>query len=416
MNNTAGCFSNSNTTDSVFTYIGNVIDNPELRCLNVNTNGTIQLSWQTPNPSSWINFNQYNIYRNNGSGFVLRDSIDPYTANTYTDATANGNAGSVAYYLVTKSGCTGQVDTSSLTTTLNSLYLKVSGAGNNIATLNWNALKVPALTTADPGYKIEREFPGGSGNWSVLNNSFVGTSYTENLDSICIDSVNFRVSTGDGLPCTSGSNVDGEIFVDNSIPAAPILKCASVLANGDVTLTWIAPTDTAHQFNSYHIYSASSINGPYTDVDSIFNYGTVITTINGTNAQANPIYFSIKTRSGCGAQYSPGSDTLKTIKVNVQNNNGVAVITWNPLTPYVAGSNTSFDVYKEYPAGIWSFLANVPEPVYQYLDTINVCQAVINYRVETGDPNVCRSVSSIDGDLFHDLTKTLCCPSRYCKS
>ncbi len=401
----SGCTSASNLVTKNFTYIGNVIDNPELRCVNVQANGQIQLTWANPTPSSWIDYNQYNIWRNNGSGYSLLDSVELQGTNTYTDLLSNGNAGSVAYYLVTKSGCTGQVDNGNTGDTLRSIFLQVTGGNTTQATLNWNAERTPHLGTSTGSYVVEREIPGGSGNWTIAGN-VNATTFTEPL-ILCIDSVNYRVGISDALGCTSKSNVDGEIFVDHTVPDAPSVRCANVLANGNVILTWVAPADTGQRFNSYFIYSSININGPYTAIDSIFSYTTTSYTHNVANAQAASYYYFMKTRTGCGREFSLGSDTLRTMKLDVLNNNGVAIVTWNPLhNPEIPTGSLNYDVYKEYPAGSWNIIGTTTAPVYQWFDTINVCQAVINYRVETSDLDInCTSSSSTDGDLFRDLTK-----------
>ena len=81
------------------------------------------------------------------------DSVEINTISTYLDGTANGNAGSVSYYLQTKSGCTGQTDPSAIGglangNTLQTIYLVVSGGNTTTATLNWNAVSNPLLPTS----------------------------------------------------------------------------------------------------------------------------------------------------------------------------------------------------------------------------------------------------------------------------
>ncbi|MFN8152886.1 MAG: gliding motility-associated C-terminal domain-containing protein [Bacteroidia bacterium] len=405
----SGCTSFSNIDTNTFTYIGNVIDHPELRCASVLPNGQVQLTWVNPTPSTWDNFNQYNIWRNTGAGFTLIDSIETNTITGYLDATANGNAGSVSYYLQTKSGCTGQTDPSAIGgsangNTLRTIYLVVSGGNTTTATLNWNAVSTPLLATASGNYTIEREYPGGSGNWSTAGTTS-NTTWQEPL-TLCVDSVNYRVSTGDAQGCTSMSNVDGEIFVDHHIPAPPSTRCASVQVNGHVDLSWVIPTDTGQGFANYKIYRAAAASGPYSLITTITNYATSTFTDNTVNAQGGSYYYYITTQTSCGGETSPGSDTLRTIKVDVINNNGVAIVTWNPIhNPELATATQQYTVYKEYPAGTWSIVGNTTAPVYQWFDTINVCSAVINYRVATGDAIGCTSNSSIDGDLFHDVTR-----------
>ncbi len=405
----SGCVSRSNIANNVFTYIGNVIDHPELRCASVSANGQVQLTWVNPTPSTWTDFNQYNIWRNTGAGFVLIDSVENNAISTYLDGTANGNAGSVSYYLQTKSGCTGQTDPSAIGgaangNTLQTIYIVVSGGNTTTATLNWNAVSNPLLPTSVGTYVVEKENPGGSGNWSLVAN-VAATTWQDNL-VLCIDSINYRVSIGDAQGCNSLSNVDGEIFVDHTIPAAPEPRCANVLPNGNVILNWIAPVDTGQRFANYTIYKSSAIGGPYTTVTTITNYNTLTYSDLTANAQAGSIYYYMTTKTACGGEVSPGSDTLRTIKVDVFNNNGVAVVVWNPIhNPELATASLNYDVYKEYPTGVWNIIGSTTAPTYTWNDTINVCEAVINYRVQTGDLSGCISNSSTDGDLFKDITR-----------
>ena len=400
----SGCVSTSNIDTNLFTYIGNIIANPELHCVSVvSPGGQTQLTWVNPTPSSWVNYNQYNIYRSTGAGFTLIDSVQNNSSTTYTDNTANGYNGSVSYYLVTKAGCSGQVDNGVLGNTISSIYLKVTGANTSTATLNWNAPSIPLLPSTNNTYKVEREQPAGSGSWTVAGN-VTATIFSEPL-TLCIDSVNYRVSIQDAL-CTSMSNYDGETFVDHTVPKSPELRCASVLPNGDVTLTWIAPVDTGMRFGNYQIYSSANPNGPFTKIQTVNTYNTLSCTHIGANAQNNSIYYYITTQTACGGESSPVTDTIRTIRVNVINNNGVAIIRWNPLhNPELASATQVYDVFREYPAGTWSKIGTTNAPDYDWSDTINVCSAVINYYVITGDQSGCTSNSSIDGDLFKDITK-----------
>lgn len=405
----SGCTSFSNIDTNTFTYLGNVIDHPELRCASVLPNGQVQLTWVNPSPASWADFNQYNLWRNTGAGFVLIDSIENNLTSTYTDVTANGNLGSVAYYLQTKSGCTGQTDPSAtggqaVGNTLRTIYLTVTGGNTTTANLNWNPVSTPLLPTSTGSYTVEKEFPGGIGTWTVAAN-LSGTNWQENL-ILCIDTVNYRILIGDDAGCVSVSNIDGDEFVDHTVPDAPSPRCASVNASGSVTLTWVAPVDTGMRFGSYTLYRSASLAGPYTPVTVINNYNTLTYTDATVNAQNASFYYTITTKTACGGEESPYSDTLRTIKVNVVNNNGVAIITWNPLrNPELPTATGSYKVFKEYPTGSWNQIGTATAPVYQWADTINVCEAVINYRVETGDAIGCVSVSSIDGDLFRDVTR-----------
>jgi len=408
-----GCVSYSNVDTNSFTYLGNVIDHPELRCASVGPAGEITLSWENPAPVFWQNFNQYNVWRNTGGVFTLIDSVDNFASTNYLDLTANGNSGPVQYYLQTLSGCTGQVTPAAIGgpntgNTISTIFLNVTGGNTTTANLSWNPVSTPALPTATGTYTIEKEQPAGSGNWTVVANNVNTTNWQENL-VLCIEDINYRVSTGDNQPCTSLSNVDGDQFVDHTVPDPPSIRCASVLPNGNVDIrwTWVPPVDTGQRFANYTIYTSTSPAGPFVPASVINNFATNNFTDAGVNAQAASQYYYMTTQTACGGEISPGSDTLQTIKTDVLNANGVAVISWNPLhSPELTTATQSYTVYKEYPTGVWTILGNTTAPTYQLFDTINVCEATINYRVETGDADLgCTSSGSVDGDLFRDITR-----------
>lgn len=189
------------------------------------------------------------------------------------------------------------------------------------------------------------------------------------------------------------------------VVVSPELKCLNVQPNGDVLLSWDVPdtTNSRNTWNSYHIYSSSSVNGPFTVVDSVFSFSATSYLHSGANANAGPVYYFIRTRSGCGGEVqSPALDTLSTIFVNVNNpNTGIAGLSWNPLSsPNPQGSSNWYRVYLEFPAGVWTLLDSVQTLAFQ--DTVTVCSAQLNYRVEMDNNIGCVSVSNINGDIFED--------------
>lgn len=184
---------------------------------------------------------------------------------------------------------------------------------------------------------------------------------------------------------------------------SPNVHCLAVQPNGDVTITWDQPVDTANTFNSYHIFSSTNPNGPFTPVDSIFNYNQLSYTHSGANANAGPVYYTVQTRAGCaGQQFWPPLDTMSTIHLQVVNNaNGTATLNWNNISVPPPGSQFGqFLIYREYPVGTWVLLDSTTQ--LTFMDTISVCSSQVNYRIEIYDTLGCWSVSNIDGDLFQD--------------
>ena len=185
---------------------------------------------------------------------------------------------------------------------------------------------------------------------------------------------------------------------------APELRCASVDAAGDVTLSWKAVQDTTHSFNSYHIYSSPNAFGPFTELDSIFNVNNTTYTHMGAGANTHSIYYYLKTRSGCGGIYSSPSDTLRTILLTVVNTGaGAAQINWNALhNPNLPTSLGWYYLYREYPTGVWVLIDSTQN--LSYIDSITVCHSQINYYVTINDGLPCTSQSSTSGALFQDIT------------
>ncbi|MDF2437043.1 MAG: hypothetical protein K0Q95_1419 [Bacteroidota bacterium] len=193
------------------------------------------------------------------------------------------------------------------------------------------------------------------------------------------------------------------ITVLANIVASPSPKCVSVLPSGNVNLTWAVPSDTGSSFNAYLIYTSSSLSGPYTLLDSVFTLSQNTYTHVGANANSAVRYYYIRTRSGCNGQFlSPAVDTVRSMLLNVSNpGNGTAVLNWNAIASPLPGSSSGvYKIYNEYPAGVWTLTGSTSN--LAFVDTIFICSASINYRVEISDNSGCVSVSSVDGGSFQN--------------
>ncbi len=182
--------------------------------------------------------------------------------------------------------------------------------------------------------------------------------------------------------------------------ASPQPRCVSVLPNGDVTLTWSTPIDVAGTFNCYLIYSSNSLAGPFTLLDSIFVYTQTSYTHIGANANSASVHYCLKTRSG--GTIAPPLDTITSIHLTVANPvNGTAVLTWNPIfSPLITSASGVYQIYQEFPTGVWTMVNSTTS--LNFIDTILICNAAINYRVEMTDNTGCVSVSSVSGGVFQN--------------
>lgn len=286
------------------------------------------------------------------------------------------------------------------------LYASGSQFGTNYTSTTTGCLNPPCaiLNPAPQSYPI-----GLAGQFGVQTNfswqttcdhlsTNVGCGSTSNV-------YNFVIKVQDDFCPAPAINISTITVVVLSTPVlkAPDVRCAAVDAAGNVILSWIPPIDTMNSFNSYHIYTSNSITGPFTLVDSIFNYNQTSYTHLGAGANTHTVYYYMKTRSGClGKYYSPSSQKIQTIYLNVVNSGtGTAQLAWNAIhTPNFPTSLGWYRIFLEYPPGTWTQVDSTQ--LLNYEDTITLCNAFINYRIEIGDSSGCVSVSNIDGDLFQD--------------
>lgn len=189
----------------------------------------------------------------------------------------------------------------------------------------------------------------------------------------------------------------------NLLPPPPVLpveiKCADVALNGDVTLTWTTPTDPYNSFVEYRVYNGGTL------IATLPSLATNTFTHIGADAQNGVQTYHVQTISGCNSMNTTYSDTVNTMFLTVSNpGNGTAQLNWNPIfIPNNPTNNGLYSVYREYPAGTWTLIANLPYGQNFYFDTISICSDSINYRIETLDSIGCTSHSSIDGKTFSDL-------------
>ena len=194
------------------------------------------------------------------------------------------------------------------------------------------------------------------------------------------------------------------IRADNA--AAISMHCASVGANGQVTVTWDLQGTNAPNYVSWYVYHSTSGAGPFTAIDSIFFYTDTFYTHASANAGNNPAYYFTAFISSSGAVIY--SDTIRAIGLNINNpGNGFANLSWNATHyPLLSSSLPWYYIYREYPPGILTVIDSVdartaPVPM-TFNDTVTVCSDTLKYVIEVRDSSGCSSFSMLKGDLFVD--------------
>lgn len=181
---------------------------------------------------------------------------------------------------------------------------------------------------------------------------------------------------------------------------APELRCLDVDANGGITLTWDTPSDL-WDFDHFEIYYAIDRNSTFSRIKVIMENWITSYHDPYPNALNQSACYFISAYTSNGIAYT--SDTLTTIELYISNfGNGTAQLSWQPpITPPLPTYNTSYDIFKEFPAGTWNFVGN--SSTMNYRDTIDVCDGIVGYRVELLDASGCKNVSRPVRDRFYDM-------------
>jgi len=248
--------------------------------------------------------------------------------------------------------------------------------------------------------------PANVGNNQPLNFSWQTTcdhiSYTD--DCLVRDNVHTFVLQFQDDYCPAPSyNITTITIVVQAQPLmpSPEARCTRVLANGDVQITWVVPSDPNNVFDSYHVFFSNSPGGPWNVVDSIFNYNQDSYTHVGAAADVQSRFYQIRTRSGCGGiLFSPAANTIQTIFLTVLDGGaGNIALNWNPVTnPLLPSSAGIYEVFKKEGDNNFQSFSTTPTLIAQ--DFIEGCLQDLSYRIDIPDDYGCVSVSNVAGGTF----------------
>lgn len=172
----------------------------------------------------------------------------------------------------------------------------------------------------------------------------------------------------------------------------PIWACIQTIGS-DVVLNWDPVPDPGGNFVSYEVYSVE--DGL---LATIPNIATTTFTHIGVTTVKNYYISVIDNVTG-----ATSSTTIKNIVLSVNNpNNGTAILTWNNSGfPLPTAPARPIRIEREYPVGNWTIRDSVTSTTTIFRDTIDICQAFLNYRI-VHPGNGCDFISNTMGDIFED--------------
>ena len=199
------------------------------------------------------------------------------------------------------------------------------------------------------------------------------------------------------IPAVRYATVTVHVKNKGIVPAVPI-DCIQVQANGDVQLTYEKATNVDNGFVKYSINSLPNVHLADEPNINTTTYNHV-----GANANAGVVSYYVGVQSGCNGGTIAYSDTISSIFLTLNNpGDGTAVLQWTAPDTY---RHTNWSGYyyieREYPTGTWTVIDSVAYGSTFFKDTIDICSAFLNYRIEL-KTTTCSFLSNIEGDIFED--------------
>lgn len=254
-----GCESLSNIDSALF----QAATPPDLRCVAVEPNGSVTVTFLPAADSNAQFFSAYLIYSASmASGpFMLVDSITVASQLSKNIASLNANSNSLHLYMINRIYCDGNFY-SDHSDTLKTIKLNITSLDPTHSSLAWNEVHTPPLPSSSGMYDIYRSYPVGS--WGLL-------TYTSQLSAydsltICNDTIPYQVQIKDNSGCYSISNISGVRYYDNIPPPVPVLDTVSLDSiTGFTHISWIA---NGPETSGYIIFYDN--NGNWTWLDTIW--------------------------------------------------------------------------------------------------------------------------------------------------
>lgn len=235
---------------------------------------------------------------------------------------------------------------------------------------------------------------GASANFSWQTTcDHLKNRYGNEFDSIAYDFVFKFQDNYCQIPKTTYKRVRIILETNIEVEAAQI-ECIQTLPTGELFITRTNPSNPNGVSVNYQLNAIQS--------GRIFPMPATSLTIPSTGIAED---FYITSNSGSPCQINQVSDTVRNIFVNLAPNpdNSVAILSWNPPFYLSVDSTLNYLILREFPSGVWTQLAEVEYGVNRFSDTIDVCNAFINYAIALNGA-ACPFSSNVAGADLQDGT------------
>jgi gliding motility-associated-like protein len=276
---------------------------PILRCISIDENQDVTLSWVQP-ADTGSDFNSYIVYYRNAisSPFSILSQVTDYNQSSVL---INGSFATFGEFKIVQV-YNGFADTSAASDTISPIVLGISSFGR-IVSLGWNN---SGLASSDSIYRLYKS--DLAGNWSQIDNFDFPLTAAQDTIADCFEEVQYRVEAKGINGCISRSNQVTKLIVDNVPPDQTNLTCASVdTASGNVMLEWArSRSDDTYGYMLFYFED-------FNRTDTVFGADSLrhVYTTNGINALIRPETLSVVPFDSCfdstSLWYNQAADNLR---------------------------------------------------------------------------------------------------------
>lgn len=318
---------------------------PTLRCIALDENDNVTLTWSIPIDSN-NSFDSYVVfYQDGGSGpFSQLQTIGNYNSNSVTIA---GNfSGTGSFYMVTKFD--GGANTSLPSDTVSPILINLV-PGNRTVKLNWSNHLLPS---PDSLYRLKRSLDGGT--WEQVSTADWGQNTFVDTVNECQAELKYQVEIRGVGGCLSTSNVARITLEDVAPPNTTNLICASVdTTDGSVNIEWL-PSSSGDAFGYVVNYFSAVLNTAtvFGRLNNDFRYDS-----DGINALIRPETLSVAPFDSCydsaAMWYNQSADdkrfqTLFVDTIFYDRCGGKVALGWNMPTPGFPVGVRNIDEFRVY--------------------------------------------------------------------
>jgi hypothetical protein len=290
----------------VFSQVGP----PDLRCLEVLSNGDVKLTWIPPSDPN-NSFNSYEVYYSTiktNTYALVSLNLNAITATSFTHALSSATVQGCYYYMVTTYG-SGGTSSSVHSDTLKTLFFNAV-SGITALHLTFNHLHIPPLPSTASTYTIAKEYPAGT--WKNLTVTS-GNLYPDTISSCVGVELSYQATVMDASGCISVSNIQHGKYFDSKAPEMPYVDSISVLPNGNTVLAWQIPIDG--DVDRYRI-QYRTVAGTNVLIDSLSGRNNTLYTYTTTTANSDTVGLYVQALDSCGSggvvDYNPRTMYLTT--------------------------------------------------------------------------------------------------------